>query len=51
MKTFLKAVLVILYIIFSFRVLFDANLKIEHFEDGSGRIVTTYCVPFTPCSD
>ena len=42
----MRKVLVILLVICALKL---AQISVEHFEDGSGRI--TYCLPFSLCQD
>lgn len=51
MKTFLKTIVVIAWTLICIWGIFECNVKSEYFEDNSGRIVITYCVPFGICED
>lgn len=45
-----KRIILVLVILFILVVrLFDTELHNEYFEDGSGIITVSYCVPFSLC--
>ena len=41
----------ILIVVIFILAIFNTRFDIEHFEDGSGIVTMTYCVPFTPCGE
>lgn len=47
-KTLLYVLLVAQVLIGALQIAHGLDMKVEHFEDGSGRI--TYCLPFADCN-
>lgn len=48
-KIIVQAVVLIWLIVLAAALCYQPAIRVERFEDHSGRISLTYCIPFSPC--